>query len=131
MTQQRCVILTTPTLTAKQARLKKNEEERKKNEKEKQKQRNQVDIDIRRGQIALEERKKKELVDLKAKNERALAENEELRRKIASLEAQERQAQERQNDARNTSKKVRNERMHLVLPLLPQMVDKKAFLMVC
>ena len=35
LSQQRCVILLTPELTAKQANLKKNEEQRKKNEEEK------------------------------------------------------------------------------------------------
>ena len=82
MTQQRCVILVTPTLTDKQALLKRNEEKRKKNEEEKQKKREQIQLDMARGQIALEERRKKELADLKAANERYRAELQEKDRQI-------------------------------------------------
>ena len=101
LSQQRCVLLTTPTLTAKQARLKKNEEERKKKAKEEEEKKKQVQIDIGRGQLAFEERKKKELADLKAKNVRDQAEIEGLRKQIALYEAK-----ERQKDARNTPKKA-------------------------
>lgn len=82
LTQQRCVILVTPTLTDKQALLKRNEEKRKKNEEEKQKKREQVQLDMARGQIALEERRKKELADLKAAIERCQAELQEKDRQI-------------------------------------------------
>ena len=87
LSQQRCAILLTPTLTAKQARLKKNAEEFKKNKLEKQKRADQAQIDIARGEMALEQRKVKEVADLKAENERLLRELEESHRLIASLNA--------------------------------------------
>ena len=57
-------------------------EARKKNEEEKQKRREQVQLDMVRGQIALEERRKKELADLKAAIERCQAELQEKDRQI-------------------------------------------------
>ena len=88
LTNQRCVIIVTPALTAKQERLKKNEEERKKAEEEKAKKllehKKRLDEAVSRSK----EEKKAALSAKDAEIKKAMKENKELLQKIASLEAQ-------------------------------------------
>ena len=116
LTNQRCVIIVTPALTAKQERLKKNEEERKKAEEEKAKKllehKKRLDEAVSRSN---KEERKAVLSAKDAEIKKAMKENKELLKKIASLEAQIRSSTEQ-----TPQTVLGNESQVLQVPLLRQ-----------
>ena len=102
MTNQRCVIIVSPALTAEQERPKKNKEERKKVEEKNARKLLEHNRRLDEATLRSKEERKAALSAKEAEIKKAKKENEEIPEKMASLEAQVRSNTEQtpQNSAR-------------------------------